>query len=461
MLADGSLQAAALAFGGEPAELEGGVVRITGRAGRVDVAEWTRFVEAYLLSGPASDDTEARRAAVNPDHTGPPLVLRVDQLQVAHLVVADRELSELEFDLAGSAQRWRLAARGGWLQGELLYSDDEQASQLLLHRLDLAGLPGGTPATSADQESIELPRLAVTIDELRHGARDLGSLAFDLRTEGEMLLAENITGGIVGLQLPATSPGRLAWHQGGGGRTELQASLKFTDLGQTLKQLGYQAILATERGEFDLALEWPGGPQEFSLEQGSGSLQVDVGRGRFLDAPATASGTLRVVSILNLAEIVQRLSLSHMFEEGIPFDQVKGEAVLQQGIIEVAKMDVQGSSSSFQFSGTSTVASRSLEGELVVTLPVANNLPWVAALTAGLPVAAGVFVLSKVFEKQFNRLTSAVYGASGTWDDPKIKFERIFDDTDPAAVIAREIRSGAADPEAAAEPGAAAQPSSP
>ena len=102
----------------------------------------------------------------------------------------------------------------------------------------------------------------------------------------------------------------------------------------------------------------------------------------------------------------------------------------------MTSLDVQGSASSFQFSGVSVVESRSLDGELVVTLPVANNLPWVAALAAGLPVAAGVFLLSKVFESQVNRLTSAVYTATGTWDDPQVKFDRIFDDTvpgDPAA----------------------------
>ena len=102
---------------------------------------------------------------------------------------------------------------------------------------------------------------------------------------------------------------------------------------------------------------------------------------------------------------------------------------LQDGTIDVAKMDVDGGASSFQFSGVSEVVSRSLDGELVVTVPVASNLPWVAALAAGLPVAAGVFVLSKLFESQVNRLTSAVYSATGTWDDPEVEFDRIFDDT--------------------------------
>ena len=155
---------------------------------------------------------------------------------------------------------------------------------------------------------------------------------------------------------------------------------------------------------------------------------MEIDKGSFLEVSSGASGALRVVSILNLADIVRRLSLSQMFESGIPFDSVKGEIYLHGGTIEVARMDVTGGSS-FQFSGVSDVKSQSLDGELVATLPVANNLPWVAALTAGLPIAAGVFVVSKVFKKQMNRLSSAVYSIGGFWDDPEVKFDHIFDDT--------------------------------
>ena len=105
-------------------------------------------------------------------------------------------------------------------------------------------------------------------------------------------------------------------------------------------------------------------------------------------------------------------------------------------------MAVQGGASSFQFSGVSEVASQSLDGELVVTLPVANNLPWVAALTAGLPVAAGVFVLSKLFESQVNRLTSLVYTTTGSWDEPVVKFDRVFDDSAPGGAASPSIRAG-------------------
>jgi uncharacterized protein YhdP len=56
-------------------------------------------------------------------------------------------------------------------------------------------------------------------------------------------------------------------------------------------------------------------------------------------------------------------------------------------------------------------------------------LPWIAAFAASLPVAAGVYVISQVFDKQMNRLSSAVYTISGTWNDPTMTFDRIYDNT--------------------------------
>ena len=163
--------------------------------------------------------------------------------------------------------------------------------------------------------------------------------------------------------------------------------------------------------------------------QTQGAIAIALEEGRFLSAPGGASDALRVLNIFNLAEIIGRLSLTHMFESGIPFHSVDGEVFLDDGNIEVASLEIDGRTSGFQFSGVVNAASETLDGQLAVTLPVANNLPWIVALTAGLPVAAGVFVVSKVFEKQVNRFSSGVYEVSGPWDDPKLNFIKIFDDT--------------------------------
>ncbi len=418
-LIDGKLRSAGLALGGDPVELQAGQVRVGGRTALIDVTQWQHFLATYF--GAATGPVQA-------GEQGPQLTLSVDQLLVDRLVVGGREFGGVLLGLADDGGHWRVTADTDWLRGELLYVAAGR-SLLDIDYLDLAGLDSLDLGSAEEGEIIEVPELAITIGELRRGDTLLGDLAFDLRSEGADLWARNISGNMLSLQLPAGEPGELVWHQGADSHTTLAAKLYFQDLGDTLEGLGYEKTIVTQGGAFDLALEWPGGPQDFSLLAGEGSLGVNIGEGNFPEVSVGTAGTLRVVSILNLAEIVRRLSLSQMFESGIPFNSVDGKLSLQDGTIAVANMDVQGSASSFQFSGISEVASRTLDGELVVTLPVANNLPWVAALTAGLPVAAGVFLLSKVFESQFNRLTSVVYTAAGTWDDPVVKFDRVFDDT--------------------------------
>jgi uncharacterized protein YhdP len=48
-------------------------------------------------------------------------------------------------------------------------------------------------------------------------------------------------------------------------------------------------------------------------------------------------------------------------------------------------------------------------------------------LTGGLPVAAGVYIASKVFEDELDKLSSAVYIIEGPLADPEARFERLFD----------------------------------
>jgi hypothetical protein len=49
------------------------------------------------------------------------------------------------------------------------------------------------------------------------------------------------------------------------------------------------------------------------------------------------------------------------------------------------------------------------------------------ALAGGLPAAVGVYIASKVLQKQVNSFTSVVYEISGSTSDPQVKFQRLFD----------------------------------
>lgn len=445
-IVEGRVAGGALGLEKKLPDIEAGVMRVVGRTPLVDVDSWLAFIDTYLSSSPQTAaeqvDIAAKAQSAEPrvslqraqtvPHAdisgGLPFELVVDNVHADRLVFASQFLQDVTLKLALEDTLWHFAVDNSWLRAELILPRASGPYILDIDYLDLAGL--SQIAQSGGEESIglQLPLMDITLENLYHGDIRLGDLALDLRSEAGLIRAEGITGAVAGTRLPPETPGQLLWQPGGGGYTSLSGSFGFDDLGDTLEQLGYERIVETDSGAVELDLRWPGAPWDFSAATGDGAMSLDLQSGNFLNAPSGAQGALRVVSILNLADIVSRLSLSHMFESGIPFDSVKGEIYLHRGTVEVPLMEVTGGSS-FQLSGLSEVATRSLSGELVATLPVASNLPWIAALAASIPVAAGVYVVSKLFDQQMSRLSSAVYSIGGTWDDPEVNFDRMFDNT--------------------------------
>jgi uncharacterized protein YhdP len=446
-IADGSFRGAALGLSTAAPDLVDNVVRVIGSAALVDVQQWQQFIGRYLQAT-ATAVAEAEASAAQSDAeqvadtaaVAPGLRIQVDDIHAGRVTLWGREFEDVRFSLALDPDAWQVRAETDWLQGSYFQPRQGRAG-LKLDFLELDGLASAPlqPAAQSEETSVlAVPSMQVVASRIQRSGTPLGTLQFSLDSAGDLIQARNIHGELAGMKLLLEQPASLDWDQGA--ETRLAADLHFEDFGQTLDQLGYPHFLETEQGVLRLDLAWPGSPQGFKLVDASGSLVIDVQRGRFLETPAGATGALKVVSILNLTEVVRRLSLTHMFESGVPFTTMEGEVFFHAGTIEVPTLQVRGSSSSFAFSGLSDIAQRSLEGELVATLPVANNLPWVAALAGGLPVAAGVFVVSKVFEKQVNRLSSGVYTIGGTWDEPAVTFSRIFD------VAAREESVAGGDP---------------
>ncbi|MEZ5573630.1 MAG: DUF3971 domain-containing protein [Halioglobus sp.] len=434
-IAGGVVSGGALGINAVPASVRQGELHVTGHAPLIRVEDWLDFVSRYyggevLQTLASGSDADANLAtATDEDNPGSvPLAYFVDELHTDALVVLQQPLHDVTLNAALKPTQWKLSLAADWVTAALTLPRNGRSSMLEISHMDIDQLPDFQLHGDGENTSWNLPMIDVSIDNLYQAKQRLGELRFSLSGADDVFAAHNITGELASLQLRPESPAQMLWHHGATAYTEIQADFDFTDLGQTLEYFDYQRILETERGELGVQLRWPGGPQAFSLAQAEGSIQVDIGKGSFLDAPPGATGALRVVSILNLADIVRRLSLTTMFESGIPFDTVEGTIELHDGLLKVERMDVKGGSS-FQFSGESDVQTKNIAGELVATLPVARNLPWIAALAASLPVAAGVFVISQVFDQQMSRLSSAVYTISGSWNDPEVDFDRIFDNT--------------------------------
>lgn len=375
--------------------------------------EWNAFVERYLADG--------RPGAI---------LTSIRELQVGTLAIFGRELDDVLLSGTETEDSWRFEFTTEWAAGALTVPDDLSRLDIELARLDAAGFAAVLQADAdALDDDTPLPPVSVAIASLHSGDDEWGSLSFTLRQGGDNFHFEDIRGTLRQIRLGDDDGGmRLDWLLGEKERTRLLGALTFDNFGDVLAEYQYEEIVETDSGRVDLELAWPGGPGDFALVNTRGDMQILVEDGRFLKTSGATSGTLRVVAILNLADVVSKLSLdlSNIYKSGVPFDRIKGSLVFREGVVDVPKIDVNGRASQFQFAGYADVREETIDGELVATLPIASNLPWMFALVSGLPTAAGVYIISKLFDEQMDKFSSAVYSVNGPWGDPKVEFERIF-----------------------------------
>lgn len=405
---------------------------LSGTVSELDISAWDSFYEEYVAPASESEVTEEDE----------PFTYRIDSLAVGDFEIGSRSLGEARIDLWGADSLWQGALESKMVQGALSRRDDNL--HLLLEYLSLDDASGGDDVFLRDLQGI-VPSMRVDLLELRRNGENIGHLGFDLdmdQPDGSFY-AGNITGEIFDVNLSAPSPGALRWAEvptDVSERTEIEFDLAFDNFGEVLAASGFAPTIESESGTASLRLSWPGSPTAFATAKSKGAVTLLAENGRLLES---RPGALALISFLNLAEILRGLSMTHMFESGIPFLSAKSEIHLHEGMLEVVDLQIDGAASAFAFNGLSDLQEGSIDGELVVTLPVANNLPWVAALAAGLPVAAGVFVVSKVFEKQVNRMSSAVYGVTGDIEEPAVQFRRLFDDQlTPTTVVPADSGTG-------------------
>jgi uncharacterized protein (TIGR02099 family) len=428
--------------------LRGGVLRL-GRTGKATLTSG-RFVLTGNVEAASFDDWRQLLAQFE-ERDSPTaqkggglgtLALQLRDLRIGEASILGQTLRGLNLSGQREPKGWSLAGRAENAAGTVvLPSAPGDPWQVHLDYLYLPPpAPGNEPSTAlADLDLGRTAAADVRIDRLWRGDDDWGRLALQMRPVPDGLELRQVTGQLRGIDIGprAGQPASLRWtRQNGVDRTALSGRLSVGDIGQVLQRFHFEKALTSKTGSLDVDVAWSGRPDQSKLKNIDGEAQLRIEEGRFLKAPGSATGALKVVGIFNFANFLRRLQLdfSDVFKDGVSFDSLDGSFALRQGVVDTASpLVIKSPSSGFRLAGTIDFNTEQTDMELVATLPVARNLPWVAALAGGLPVAAGVYVASKIFEDQVDKFASAAYDIKGPWRDPKVKLKRVFDDKLPQA----------------------------
>ncbi|WP_286220334.1 YhdP family phospholipid transporter [Marinobacter apostichopi] len=361
------------------------------------------------------------------------------EVNLGHLYLGRHTLDDIQIEALDLGDRWVVTTKSERALGRIAVPDDGSTVMADFERVLL------TRDDSAEQEKRELltfeeqlqafrdldmgewPDVNVSIADLQLDDETLGTWSFKLRPTPYRLAVEGIEGRLKSLTLV----GDMSWSIIDDRETSRFAGSvsggKVADLNSLF---GTEIPLTNESTNIELDLDWPGRPDEFSLTDMNGSVSLRLDEGIILEQNNTAQ-VFRVFNLLNADTLWRRLKLdfSDLYERGVAFDAISGRAQLVDGRINMdPELQVVGPSGAFKLSGSTDIATETLDMRLVVVLPLTQNLPLAALLMgAGAPIGGALFVLDKILGDPLSKLTSASYGVTGTWDDPKVDLRRVFD----------------------------------
>lgn len=360
-------------------------------------------------------------------------------LHLDHLNLGSHVLRDIDINALDLPDRWVVTTSSKRAKGRVVIPDDAGVVKVDLEVLRL--LRGNGDAKRATElltleEQLEAfraldmgnwPDIDVTIADLQLNADSLGSWAFRLRPEPNRLNVNAIEGRLNSLTLL----GEMSWSiVDSRETTRFQGSISGGALADLNDLLDTDVPVANKATRIELDLDWPGRPDEFALSELDGSVSIRLDEGVILESSNSAQ-LFRIFNLLNSDTLWRRLKLdfSDLYERGVAFDAISGKARITSGRLTLdPELQVVGPSGAFKLSGTTNMASEQLDMRLVVVLPLTQNLPLAALLMgASAPIGGALFVLDKILGDPLSRLTSATYSVTGTWEEPVVELERVFD----------------------------------
>lgn len=389
-----------------------------------DLELWQPVVELFTRSS----ETQPMGRPSN-DIRGPTFDLHFDQLELATFKIEDIK-ARIDLNPSNTEIIFNSDLADGLLT---LPSNNEQIPSLNLSRLSL---PDAVLQQKIGQQTLD-PRRFVAVDlsieNLWMDDKKWGSLGFELRPEISGAAFNQIQGSLFGLRpgvFEQEPPTEFFWsYDGAEHGSRIVGPIGVDNIGDIFTGFDTDPVVDSSSGKLLFDLAWQDKPWNVSRENLNGNFQLELRDGSFYKSSDGANAALKLVSLLNFANWLRRLQLdfSDIVGQNLPYNSLEGNIQFENGVASLRdplKMSMP--SGRMSMAGDFDLLNETVDTRLVATLPVATNLPWVVALVGGLPAAAGVYITSKLVEKQVDRLSSISYQVTGPWDDIKISVDRIF-----------------------------------
>ena len=369
--------------------------------------EMLRFDDWLALGG---DDGDARWQELYRE-----AVLGIDRLSLFGQVFPDVEVEALR----GEAD-WEIALSSPNIVGRISVPLDLSADRPIVLDMDRLWLLESESVDTGQQDPRSILSTTVDVVDFVLGDMRFGSLHTEIKSVPSGVIAEPIKTraeffGIEGDGAWLVHPNDDTLQQ-----SRLQFSLDGTDIEATLRDLGYERVIAGKTIKASADITWLGSPSADFLERADGEFHVAMEEGALLDIDP---GTGRILGIVSIAALPRRLALdfSDVFDDGLAFDTLQGDFTIDAGNAYTCNLGLEGSVADVGVVGRTGFEGKDYD-QLAVIRPHVSNLFALGGTVVGGPaVGAAVLIFSQIFRKPLSVLGESYYQITGGWDDPDVR----------------------------------------
>lgn len=388
---------------------------IDGTMDSLDVSAWQTLFKQ--LQPPAT-----------PPKTDPHLIRLLD-LRINELLIFKQLINNIEVQATHPGSIWAINVFSTEAEGSIKVNDDYPQSSLVLNFKHLI-LPAADPAdkTPSQLTPAGWPPLYFDCQQCQYGATDLGIVSLNLKPIPEGVDIEKLS-----IQAPNVAANAMgSWVlKNGMQQTQLQGKVHSNNFGSLLKSLKLTSNIEGKTGEAVFNLNWHSPPTDPTLTQVQGTVQLKLGEGKIVDV-GSHQGDIDIGKLLNIFSVKSLLrhlqfGFTDLTENGYDFTVMKGDYVLQQGMLSTQNTYFDGPIAKLTIKGDMNLKQQQYKVLLGVTPYLTTSIPMLVTVAGtavagpfGIVAGAATWAVSKMLSPEIEKMTTYQYQVTGPFKDPKI-----------------------------------------
>lgn len=402
-------------------------IRILGRVDRMAADDWVTSIARFINS-----DSDEKAGA-------PSLIIPVSaQLEIDSLELGSDSLGAATLSMSTSSRYLKTIIKNDSLEGQIEYPRKHWSKELALNaefqHIDMAVIDALNSESEGSSKSVQtspvdprtLPPIEASVARFTRKAQTVKNIVLRAQPDVSGLQVTTLGFAYETMQLVGQGFWRLKDPQGVNPAlndehlTQLDLVLQSDDFGKGFEHIGLNDVISKGEGSAELQLRWPGPAYLPSLATLDGALKLNIERGSIIPLEPGAG---KMVGLFALQALPRRLNLdfTDISDDGLAFKRITGDAVIDNGVVDVQLVQLTGPVGVVDVSGESNLNTREFDQQITVLPRVSAALPIIGAISGGASAGVGALIatgLLKAMGIDFDRIGLREYELKGTWDEP-------------------------------------------